>query len=85
MVLAVMHQPDLSYQSLVETIRAMNIPHLEQIGLWDRFVPPGGDEVKTALGMWYQAHDRSLTQEEVSEMHAEVTRRLGESLPVRVL
>ncbi|HUP66277.1 MAG TPA: phenylalanine--tRNA ligase subunit beta [Thermoanaerobaculia bacterium] len=85
MVLAVMHRPDLSYQSMVETIRAMNIPHLEQIGLWDRFVPPGGDEIKTALGMWYQAHDRSLTQEEVSEMHAEVSRRLGESLPVRVL
>ncbi|MGH9458312.1 MAG: phenylalanine--tRNA ligase subunit beta, partial [Thermoanaerobaculia bacterium] len=81
MVLAMLHAPDLSYERIVSQIRALDVPHLEQIGLWDRFVPPGGSEVKTALGMVYQAYDRSLTQEEIAEAHAGVGRRLSELLP----
>ncbi|HVR44535.1 MAG TPA: phenylalanine--tRNA ligase subunit beta [Thermoanaerobaculia bacterium] len=85
MVLAMMHPPELRFRTIVETIRSMNVPHLERIGLWDRFVPPGGDEVKTALGMWYQAPDRSLTQEEIAARHEAIARGLAERLPVRIL
>jgi phenylalanyl-tRNA synthetase beta chain len=85
MVLALMHAPDLRYETLVEQIRGLELPYLRTVGLWDRFVPPGGDEVKTALGMWYQATDRSLTQEEVAEMHATIARRIEGMLPVRIV
>lgn len=85
MVLAMMHPPDLRYETIVEQIRALEIPYLETVGLWDRFVPPGGDQIKTALGMWYQAPDRSLTQEEVAELHGRIAQSLGEALPVRIL
>lgn len=85
MVLAMMHAPDLRYEVIVERIRKLEVPFLETVGLWDRFVPPGGEQIKTALGMWYQAPDRSLTQEEVAEIHGRVARTLGETLPVRIL
>ena len=85
MVLAMMHAPDLRYETIIDSIRSLEVPYLETVGLWDRFVPPGGDEIKTALGMWYQAPDRSLTQEEVAELQARIARSLGETLPVRIL
>jgi phenylalanyl-tRNA synthetase beta subunit len=85
MVLALMHKPDLRYERIVEQIRGLDLPYLREVGLWDRFVPPGGDEVKTALGMWYQAADRSLTQDEVAAMHASIARRIEGMLPVRIV
>ncbi|MFN2443206.1 MAG: phenylalanine--tRNA ligase subunit beta [Thermoanaerobaculia bacterium] len=85
MVIAMMHAPDLPFQTIVEKIRSLDVPHLAEVGLWDRFVPEGGDEVKTALGMWYQAFDRSLTQEEIADSHALIVKRLAELLPVRIL
>ena len=35
--------------------------------------------------MWYQAFDRSLTQDEVAQMHQNVASRVAELLPVKVL
>jgi phenylalanyl-tRNA synthetase beta chain len=85
MVIAMIHSPDLPFQTIVEKIRSLDVPHLTEVGLWDRFVPEGGEEVKTALGMWYQAFDRSLTQEEIGDSHALIAKRLAELLPVRIL
>lgn len=85
MVIAMMHAPDLPFRRIVDAIHEMKVPHLTEVGLWDRFVPEGGDEVKTALGMWYQAFDRSLTQEEIADAHASVAKRLAELLPVKIL
>ncbi|HEY5610167.1 MAG TPA: phenylalanine--tRNA ligase subunit beta [Thermoanaerobaculia bacterium] len=85
MVLGLLHSPDLPYQKIVDAIRTLEIPHLADIGVWDRFVPGDGTEVKTALGMWYQAFDRSLTQDEVAESQNQVARRLAESLPVKII
>ena len=51
----------------------------------DRFIPEGEPIIKTTLGMWYQAFDRSLTQEEVSQIHQNVAARVAELLPVKVL
>ncbi len=86
MVLALMHKPDLEYETIVRAIRAMEIAQLRDVGVWDRFVPEKGDgEVKTALGLWYQVFDSSLTQDEVSEIHAQLVAKLLAALPVRLI
>ena len=82
MALAMMHDPDLAYETIETMIRSSGTPHLREIGLWDRFQPKEGNRVKTTLAMWYQADDRSLTQDEVSEIHEELTRKVMQSLNV---
>jgi phenylalanyl-tRNA synthetase beta subunit len=86
MILAVTHAPDLPYQRLIETIRSFGVPYLHDVGLRDRFLPEGEKNmVKTTLGMWYQAFDRSLTQEEVSALQQQLAARLTQTLPVRLV
>jgi phenylalanyl-tRNA synthetase beta chain len=85
MILALTHGPDLQYQRLVDTIRSLEVPYLHDIGLRDRFVPEGANQIKTTLGMWYQAFDRSLTQEEVGAIHQSVAARVTDLLPVKLV
>lgn len=88
MVLGMWHGRDLTYQKIVDAIRGFNVPHLQEVGLWDRFVPEKGEsgaEVKTALGLWYQSNERSLTQDEVSAAHNLLVQRVADLLPVRVI
>ena len=85
MILAVTHAPDLQYQRLIETIRSFDVPYLHEVGLRDRFLPEGNNIVKTTLGMWYQAFDRSLTQEEVAALQQKLASRLVDTLPVRLV
>jgi phenylalanyl-tRNA synthetase beta chain len=85
MILAMTHGRDLEYQRIVEVIRGLDVPHLHEVGLRDRFIPEGEPTIKTTLGMWYQAFDRSLTQEEVAQIHQSVAARVAELLPVKVL
>ena len=85
MILAVTHANDLEYQRLVDTIRSFDVPYLQEVGLRDRFVPEGGSVVKTTLGMWYQAFDRSLTQEEVATLQQNLASRLTAALPVKLV
>ena len=85
MILAVTHGHDLQYQRLLDTIRGFEVPYLHDVGLRDRFVPEGGDVVKTTLGMWYQAFDRSLTQEEVAALQQQLATRLTSALPVKLV
>ena len=85
MILAMTHNADLEYQRIVEIIRSLDVPHLHEVGLRDRFVPEGENTIKTTLGMWYQAFDRSLTQEEVAKIHQSAAARVAELLPVKVL
>lgn len=86
MVLGLMHGPDLEYQRLIDTIQSLNVPYLHQLGLRDRFIPDNEDgSVKTTLGMWYQAFDRSLTQDEVLQAHQNLAARVAELLPVRLI
>lgn len=84
MVVPILHPPELQFGQLVEAIRAMGVPNLREIGLWDRFVQPGSAEVKTAIGLWYQADDRSLTQEEVADTNRAVAEKLTKQLGVRL-
>ena len=85
MILAVTHGHDLEYQRLIDTIRGFEVPYLHEVGLRDRFVPEGSNVVKTTLGMWYQAFDRSLTQEEVAALQQQVAQRLTSTLPVKLV
>jgi phenylalanyl-tRNA synthetase beta chain len=85
MILAVTHAQDLEYQRLVDTIRSFDVPFLHEVGLRDRFVPQGSETVKTTLGMWYQAFDRSLTQEEVAALQQNLASRLTAALPVKLV
>jgi phenylalanyl-tRNA synthetase beta chain len=86
MILALVHSRSLTYQRIIETIRSLDVPYLHEVGLRDRFVPDEGvDEVKTTLGLWYQAFDKSLAQDEVGEIHHRLAARLAELLPVKVI
>ena len=86
MILAITHAPGLEYRRIIETIRALDVPFLHELGLRDRFVPEGEEGVvKTTLGMWYQAFDRSLTQEEVGQLHQQLSSRVADLLPVKVI
>jgi phenylalanyl-tRNA synthetase beta subunit len=86
MIMALTHRRDLEYKRLVETIRSLNVPYLYEVGLRDRFVPEGEENtIKTTLGMWYQAFDRSLTQDEVGALHQQLAARVADLLPVKLL
>src|SRR5947209_3275753 len=86
MILALTHGRDLEYQRIVDTIRSFDVPYLHEVGLRDRFVPAESDDIiKTTLGMWYQAFDRSLTQDEIASHHHQLATRLADLLPVKLL
>jgi phenylalanyl-tRNA synthetase beta chain len=86
MILALTHGRDLEYKRIVEAIRSFDVPHLHEVGLRDRFVPAETDDIiKTTLGMWYQAFDRSLTQDEIASHHHQLATRLAATLPVKLL
>jgi len=85
MILAMTHAPDLHYARIVDAIRSFDIPFLHEVGLRDRFVAEGESNIKTTLGMWYQAFDRSLTQEEVNASQQRLASRLADMLPVKLL
>jgi len=86
MIMAMTHGRDLEYGRIVTTIRSLDVPWLHEVGLRDHFEPEGDENViKTTLGMWYQAFDRSLTQEEVGVEHQRLASRVAELLPVKLL
>ncbi|MBV9071867.1 MAG: phenylalanine--tRNA ligase subunit beta [Acidobacteria bacterium] len=86
MILALTHGRDLAYQRIVDAIRSFDVPYLHEVGLRDRFVPAESDDIiKTTLGMWYQAFDRSLTQDEIASHHHQLATRLAAMLPVKLL
>jgi phenylalanyl-tRNA synthetase beta chain len=86
MILALTHGPDLDYQKLIGTIRSLDIPYLHEVGLRDRFVPDeSATVVKTTLGLWFQAFDRSLTQEEIGSIHRQLASRVADLLPVTLI
>jgi len=85
MVLQMTHAPDLPYSRIVDVIRSLRLPHLQDVGIRDRYVPPDSSEVKTTLGIWYQSQDRSLTQEEVTGIHQTLMEKSAAQLPVRIL
>ncbi|MDX1582389.1 MAG: phenylalanine--tRNA ligase subunit beta, partial [Thermoanaerobaculia bacterium] len=84
MVLALMHDAELAYEDLEKEIESLEVANLREVGLWDRFQPKESDRIKTTLAMWYQADERSLTQEEVTEEHEKLSKEIIERLPVEL-
>ena len=86
MILAMTHARDLDYERVLATIQSLQVPFLQEVGLRDRFIPEGNENlIKTTMGMWYQAFDRSLTQEEVGQLHQQLASRVAGLLPVKLL
>lgn len=85
MVLQMTHAPELAYSRIVDAIRSLRLPYLQEVGIRDRYVPPESSEVKTTLGIWYQSQDRSLTQDEVTEIHQRLIEKSAAELPVKIV
>lgn len=85
MILALTHGRDLEYARIIETIHSLDVPNLHEVGLRDHYEPPGENVVKTTLGMWYQAFDRSLTQEEIAQAHQQLAAQVEKLLPVTLV
>jgi phenylalanyl-tRNA synthetase beta chain len=70
----------LEAQKIVEAIRELRQPILEGIQLFDVYRGAPIPEGKKGLSyrIRYQSRDRTLTDEEVNEVHEKVIRRLGE-------
>lgn len=76
------HTMDLSYAELEETVRNFAGEWVEDVSHEARYLPPGGDVVRTTLRFVYRHPDRSLTQDEVNNAHSQLREGLAERLGV---
>jgi phenylalanyl-tRNA synthetase beta chain len=81
--LTLTHPLELPWEQLAAVIETLRPPSLVAFRLRDRYQGEGVAEgaVNTTIGFRYNAPDRSLSQDEVNEVHAgivaELERRLG--------
>ncbi|MBV8901728.1 MAG: phenylalanine--tRNA ligase subunit beta [Verrucomicrobia bacterium] len=80
---------DLKYDAVEQTLREQSEPLLVDFQLFDVFTDPAGARIpanqkSVALSLTYRAPDRTLTQEEVAEVHQRVKNRLVNRLRVTV-
>jgi phenylalanyl-tRNA synthetase beta chain len=77
--LAVLVEESFGAGEIVEEIRTLGNPQIESVRLFDCYrgapVPPGKKSL--AYSIAYRAADRTLTDDEVNALHAEVVARLG--------
>ena len=72
--------------AIQEAIQSTDIELLQDVILVDRFLPktqPETDEVRHTLRLTYRHPERSLTNEEIDQLHQGLCSRLEERLPVR--
>jgi phenylalanyl-tRNA synthetase beta chain len=71
----------LAAGKIEEVIRDLRQPIIEGIQLFDvyRGAPVPGGKKGLSYRLRYQSHDRTLTDEEVNEVHEQVIHRLGEA------
>lgn len=80
---------DLKYGAVEQTLREQPEPLLVDFQLFDVFTDPAGvripaNQKSVALSLTYRAPDRTLTQEEVTEVHQRVKSRLVNRLRVSI-
>jgi phenylalanyl-tRNA synthetase beta chain len=80
---------DLKYGAVEQTLREQPEPLLVNFELFDVFTDPAGARIpanqkSVALSLTYRAPDRTLTQEEVAEVHQRVKSRLVNRLRVTI-
>ncbi|WP_045222224.1 phenylalanine--tRNA ligase subunit beta [Desulfonatronum thioautotrophicum] len=84
--MTVISTQSLTYVAMREAIQSADIDLLQDIVLVDRFLPktqPEADEIRHTLRLTYRHPERSLTNEEVDQLHQGLCTRLQERLPIR--
>ena len=76
------HSTDLSYAELEETVHNLVGEWVEDVSHEARYLPPGGNVVRTTLRFVYRHPDRSLTQDEVNNAHSQLREGLAERMKV---
>jgi phenylalanyl-tRNA synthetase beta chain len=80
--LTVAHGAGMSWEVLEGAIRAAGLEFLEEVQFKYRYVTDA--EIRTTVGLVFQSHDRSLTQEEVNAWRARLAEHLTRHHPVRI-
>ncbi|MBV9490657.1 MAG: phenylalanine--tRNA ligase subunit beta [Verrucomicrobia bacterium] len=80
---------ELKYGTVQQTLREQHEPLLAGFELFDLFIDPTGTRIpanrkSVALSLTYRAPDRTLTQDEVAEVHQRVRNRLVDRLAVTI-
>lgn len=76
---------DVTCAAILEAIQSFEITLLQDVILADRFLPktgPESDEVRHTLRLTYRHPERSLTNEEIDQIHQGLCSRLQERLPI---
>ncbi|MFN2623126.1 MAG: phenylalanine--tRNA ligase subunit beta [Chthoniobacterales bacterium] len=83
--------PDhLSYEKILQTIWDSNEPLLERVEFFDRYIGPdaerrfGKGKKSMAYALTYRAKTRTLTNEEITAVHAKIRERLQRELGVEL-
>ena len=82
--MALIADKDLSFGKILETISGYTIPWLDKVDLFDLYQGQGIPDGKKslALSMMYQNAERTLTDEEVNQVHFNLVKRLQKDLAV---
>jgi phenylalanyl-tRNA synthetase beta chain len=74
---------EISHEEVLRTIEEPREPLLESVDLFDLFTEQGGAGQKSlAYRLTYRDRSRTLTNEEVNEVHARIRERLKRELVV---
>jgi phenylalanyl-tRNA synthetase beta chain len=81
--IAMMVPDEISHENILRTIQEPREPLLESVELFDLFTEQGGAAQKSlAYRLTYRDRSRTLTSEEVNEVHARIRERLKRELGV---
>jgi phenylalanyl-tRNA synthetase beta chain len=84
--LSVVVDKALESERVMETIRTLRQPFVEEVNLFDIYEGPPIPEGKRGMSyrIRYQANDRTLTDEEVNQYHEKIISRLKEVFPLEL-
>ena len=84
--LSVVVDKALESERVMETIRTLRQPFIEEVNLFDIYEGPPIPEGKKGISyrIRYQANDRTLTDEEVNQYHEKILSRLKEVFPLEL-
>lgn len=84
--LSVVVDKALESERVMETIRTLRQPFVEEVNLFDIYEGPPIPEGKKGISyrIRYQANDRTLTDEEVNQYHEKILSRLKEVFPLEL-
>jgi phenylalanyl-tRNA synthetase beta chain len=84
--LSVVVDKALESERVMETIRTLRQPFVEEVNLFDIYEGPPIPEGKKGMSyrIRYQANDRTLTDEEVNQYHEKILSRLKEVYPLEL-